>query len=93
MLRGVNKRIIEINDTGSDMFEKALFFIKANEVPDDAKLETEARRIMLSYMTDSRDSKRISLRYKDMRAKRLKITLAVVAAMCLIGVAIALVLL
>ena len=30
MLRGVNKRIIEVNDTDSDYFEKALFFVKEN---------------------------------------------------------------
>ena len=30
MLRGVNKRIIEVNETGSDYFEKALFFVKGN---------------------------------------------------------------
>lgn len=31
MIRGVNKQIIEINDTQSDFFEKAIFFVRADK--------------------------------------------------------------
>lgn len=44
MIKGVNKSIIEINDTGSEYFEKAILFISANHADDsDKKLENKAR--------------------------------------------------
>ncbi len=46
MLRGVNKQIIEISDTGSECFEKALFFVKVNSRESNEKLEAEAKRIV-----------------------------------------------
>ncbi len=49
MLRGVNKYIIEINDVGSEFFEKALFFVKANNTTANSKLEKEAQKIMESF--------------------------------------------
>ena len=49
MIRGVNKRIIEINDTGSEYFEKALFFVKNDEYTSSAQHEKEAKRMMDTY--------------------------------------------
>ncbi len=31
MIRGVNRQIIEINDTQSEYFEKAIFFVRADK--------------------------------------------------------------
>ncbi len=31
MIRGVNRQIIEINDTQSEFFEKAIFFVRADK--------------------------------------------------------------
>lgn len=48
MIRGINKRVIEINDIGSEYFEKALLIVKDNKatVPN---LEREADRVMQAY--------------------------------------------
>lgn len=32
MIRGVNKHIIEISDTGNDCFERAILFVRADNV-------------------------------------------------------------
>ncbi len=65
MLRGVNKRIIEINDTGSDYFERALFFVKTsvNECP--AVLQKEADRIINEYMRSDSEPRQGYLRYTE----------------------------
>ncbi len=66
MLRGINKHIIEISDTGSSYFEKVLFFVKSENADSTVKLEEEARRIMLSYFTEGSDGyKEGFLRYTD----------------------------
>lgn len=49
MLRGVNKRIIEINDTGSEYFEKVLFVVNEDKFLKIDRLEQEARRITADY--------------------------------------------
>ncbi len=90
MLRGVNKRIIEINDTGSDMFEKALFIVKDCGSLSPDRLQEEARRMMSSYFTENDSPHQGYLRYsenkKTKRNKRI-IAIALAAAAC-IGVAI-----
>ena len=75
MLRGVNKRIIEVNETGSDYFEKALFFVKGNADFNEATLEREAQSIMLSYFEPQTKpaGQKGYLRYTEERKqKRLK---------------------
>ena len=42
MIRGINKRIIEVNDTGSELFEKALLFVRSDSRSDDEGLKKEA---------------------------------------------------
>lgn len=37
MLRGVNKRIIEVTDTGNEYFERAILFLKYEKQNDDEK--------------------------------------------------------
>ncbi len=47
MLRGVNRRIIEINDCNSDCFERAIFIIRADAAAkSEATLRCEAERMM-----------------------------------------------
>lgn len=71
MLRGVNKRIIEVNDTGSDMFEKALFFVKSGKDISDERLEKEAHRIIGSYFaSDTQKEHKGYLRYTEEKRKR-----------------------
>lgn len=47
MIKGVCKQIVEVNDTGNDYFERALFFINPgfSEIERTA-LEREARQIL-----------------------------------------------
>lgn len=71
MLRGVNKRIIEVNDTGSEMFEKALFFVKCGSDISDERLEREAHRIIGSYFAaDTQKEHKGYLRYTEEKRKR-----------------------
>ncbi len=57
MLKGINKKIVVVKNTGSDFFEEAIFIIKAEEkLPKEAHsvdLATEARMIIDRYKTAS----------------------------------------
>lgn len=47
MIRGVNRQIIEVSDTESDYFERALFFVSPDYCDAErAVLEREARRAL-----------------------------------------------
>ncbi len=71
MLRGVNKRIIEINDTGSELFEKAFFIVKNDQNLSEATLENEANRIMLTYFNrESQQPHMGYLRYQNLKKQR-----------------------
>ena len=48
MIKGINKRIIEVNDTGSEYFEKVLFIVKDNNA-DLRRLKNEADRVVNAY--------------------------------------------
>ena len=80
MLRGVNKRLIEVNDTGSDVFEKALFIVKDGSALNRAELQKEAQRVMVSYFSEDGRPHQGFLRYTDRRKKRRRLVLAV--ALC-----------
>jgi hypothetical protein len=47
MIKGVNKRVIELNDIDSDFFDKALLYIKPDRsiTPED-RLDLEARAFL-----------------------------------------------
>ena len=75
MIRGISKRIIEINDTGSEMFDKALFFVKSDCKYDDKRLGAEAKQIISSYFFE--DNNKINktegfLRYTERKKKYAK---------------------
>lgn len=82
MLRGVNRRIVEITDTGSDYFEKVLFFVKNDYFADDAELKREADRIVYSYF-DNTEAKGHTgfLRYSENAKHRKRRT----AVLCTVG--------
>lgn len=48
LIKGINKRIIEVNDTGSDYFEKVLFIVKDNNA-DLRNLKLEANKVVNTY--------------------------------------------
>lgn len=75
MIRGISKKIIEVNDTGSEMFEKALFFVKSDCKYDDKRLGTEAKQIIGSYFSnnDNKISKTEGfLRYTERKKKNVR---------------------
>lgn len=48
MIKGINKRIIEVNNIESDYFEKALFIVKDYNA-DIRRLNNEAERVVKAY--------------------------------------------
>lgn len=73
MIRGISKRIIEVNDTGSEMFEKALFFVRSDCGFDDKRLKNEANEIIKTYFNNENDKKKEGfLRYTDRKKKNIK---------------------
>ena len=79
MVKGVNKKIVEINNPDSLYFEKAIFFVRPNIADVSAKLlSIEARNYMKSLMPQ--ESRR-----KSRRLEHLKFGLAVLATALLIS--------
>jgi hypothetical protein len=93
MLRGVNKRIIEIKDTESDYFEKAFFIVNENKSLNLDELEREARRITADYFgTFSETGSNINksnphcgyLRYTDRKKRKRRIIVSAVSSILVI---------
>jgi hypothetical protein len=49
LIKGVNRQIIEIHDTGSSIFDKALLFVNCNSDISESKIKKEAKRILKNY--------------------------------------------
>lgn len=50
MIKGVNRQIVEVNDTGSPYFEKIFFILSANAAEKNgAELHCEMRRLLDTY--------------------------------------------
>jgi hypothetical protein len=65
MVRGVNRQIIEINDTGNKYFEKALLFVapgRSNTAEE--KLNLEAGEYILSLTTDNKSVESLRSRHR-----------------------------
>ncbi len=95
MLRGVNKRIIEIIDTGSDYFDKAFFIVNENKSLDLDQLEREARRITADYFGIVNDNGGKNhkehcgyLRYTDRKKRKTRIILSAVSLAVVILVSV-----
>ncbi len=72
MVRGINRTVIEINDTGSNFFEKVIFFV----TPEygnigTRKLKAEADRIIGEYYPDLKNAANIRDIYRKRRLTRL----------------------
>ncbi len=87
MLKGVNKKVIEINDTGNEVFEKVVLYIKPQyTVLSNKELKREAKVILKNYSSEEFDYET-----EGMGSKKLVFTLfctliatIVVLALCLI---------
>lgn len=68
MVRGVNKNVIEISDTGNDCFERAILFVR----PDSADCDADSlRRRATSYLSGIRANPRLFSRGKLASAVKL----------------------
>lgn len=77
MVKGTNRTVIEINDTGSSMFEKVILFV----TPEYGKLsgrhlKAEAQKLIDKYYPDMADSAKIRNIY---RKRKLIKTLCIIA--------------
>ncbi len=56
MVKGVNKKVIEINDTGNEVFEKVVLYIKPQySVLSNKELNREAKVILKNYSIEEFD--------------------------------------
>ena len=57
MVRGVNKRIVEIKNTDSDYFERAILFLKDGETRSDGEIKLLSGEY-IRYLTDGKGKRR-----------------------------------
>ena len=83
MVKGVNKQIIEINDTGSKYFERVLLFVSPGRSDlSHEKLTAEAKEYLLKLSPESSSSKSLRQRHKSSLKKR-RIAIAAVSIVAL----------
>lgn len=86
MIKGVNKAIIEVNDTGNEYFEKAILFIRSSHTGDSQKnLEKEAKKY-IEVSSNTPFIERIDIKEDRKRKKRLLMILG--GYLLLLGVVI-----
>jgi hypothetical protein len=62
MIKGVNKRVIELNDINSDFFDKALLYIKPDRsITPEAELDIEARAFIRTVAPKRKSSNLASI--------------------------------
>ncbi len=65
MVRGINRTVIEINDTGSDFFEKVILFVTPEYGNMSTRhLKAEADRIINEYYPEIKDRENIRAVYR-----------------------------
>ena len=85
MVKGVSKRIIEVNNTGNKFFEKIVIYVTpeySNLSPSELKKATES--LVLGFR-DAPYSQRPTLRRKNKRKKRLIWSLSLVGFLLGLG--------
>lgn len=87
MIKGINKRIIEVNDTGSDYFEKVLFIVKDNKA-DLRNLHLEADRVVNAYFPNNSIFLKDGYLRKRMRKRKFLTLFASILSVVVISVAI-----
>ena len=90
MVKGVNRQIIEINDTGSRYFERVLLFVSPEGVELSSKeLGSEAREYLL-HLTPTPQKNTLRSRIKKRKVRR-RIILA--SALAAVGLSVLLIVL
>lgn len=91
MVKGVNKTVIEINDTGSQMFERVVLFVSPQYGNISTKrLNCEARSLIRKFDSDYSTTPSVRERFKQRRRLR---TVLCVAASLILGITILLLIL
>lgn len=77
MIKGVNKNVIEIKDTGNAYFEKAVLYINPDyNCRDDHFLRTQADK----YLNSIKNTK-----YKKVKKSKFPVAITIFSAVALIG--------
>ena len=79
MIRGLNKQVIVVRDTGSDYFEEAIFIVNPSVQANDADLAAEAHRL-IAASSSNRPAPLFRTRFL------LRILLLFAASACLLGI-------
>ena len=87
MIKGINRQVVEVSDTGSEYFEKIMFFVKPEYVSlSEGKIKEYAGRITATSSAPPKAAKRV----KGKSFEILKITASVLfgsaVTLLLIGV-------
>lgn len=71
MVKGVNKNIIEVNDTGSEFFEKIVFYVSPKFASLGAKsLKKASEEIEKTLLVNQKNSESLRIRVKKKNQKR-----------------------
>ena len=80
MIKGINRQVVEVNDTGSDYFEKIMFFVKPEyESISEGKIRERAG-LIASKTTAAPPSKIKRSRFSDFPKYAIAFTVGVICA-------------
>lgn len=64
MIKGINRQVVEVSDTGSEYFEKIMFFVKPEYVSlSESKIKEYAGRIAATSSAPPKATKKVKNRY------------------------------
>ena len=89
MVKGVNKQIIEINDTGNKYFDKVLLFISPGkkDLPDEL-IQAKAKEYVLDFSKSLKDSVPLRERIRKKQAKKRVFIISGILAVVAISTAV-----
>ena len=91
MVKGVNKTVIEVNDTGSKMFEKLVFFVATQY--GNLKASTLNKAVKeFSFNMENQNTSKKSLRKRVRLKKGAKIFLFSLGAVIILGIGLLIIL-
>lgn len=53
MIKGVNKSIIEVHDTGYECFDKVILFVNSSYRPKNANIQSEVKKLISEYASSA----------------------------------------
>ncbi len=94
MVKGVNKKIIEINNTENEFFEKIILYVSPKAgAPNSAKVKRAASELVSNLSGDSLKTKGLREILEQKRKQKKRIIIFSLCAVALLAVATALILL